>query len=414
MPPISREEILAISDPLLPVMLEDRRHLHQYPELSFQEEKTSLYIRQRLDEMGIAWTLSGNRGVVAHITGGDSTPLSAAQKHWAAEDPLPAAPAVVALRADFDALPIQEQNDQPYKSRNDGVMHACGHDVHTAALLGVARILSEMKPRFRGTVKFLFQPAEEKFPGGAKAMVEAGALNNPDADFVLAQHVMPELEAGKVGLKAGKYAAANDEVNITIKGRGGHGAQPQSVVDPVVIAAQVILALQVVVSRVANPTDPTVLSFGRIIAEGANNIIPETVQLFGTLRTLDKTWRGKAHEKIKKIAQGVAETMGASCEVQIQGFPNVENEMQLATAVRGWAREFLGDEQVEDLDYWMAGEDFGEFARDIPGCYYRIGSGNPQKGIDAPLHHPRFDVDEDLFRISSALMTFITLKKLGN
>jgi amidohydrolase len=391
------EVLQAISDRVLPEILEDRHFLHQYPELSFQEENTSRYICHRLDELGIAWVRTGNRGIVAHIQGD-----------------LPGA-GVTALRADFDALPIEEQNDLPYKSRNAGVMHACGHDVHTAALLGVARILMAMKSQFKGTVKFLFQPAEEKFPGGAKAMVEAGVLKNPDADCVLAQHVMPELAAGKVGVKAGRYAAANDEVNIVIRGKGGHGAQPQSVIDPVVIAAQVIIALQTVVSRVARPTDPTVLSFGKIVANGANNIIPEEVQLFGTLRTLDKAWRLTAHERIATIAKGVAETMGATCEVHIQGFPNVENDVELAARVKTWACEFLGEQWVEDLDYWMAGEDFGEFARDIPGCYYRIGSGNAEKGIDAPLHHPRFDVDEDpLFRISSALMSYIALKKLGN
>lgn len=391
------EEILAISDQLIPLMLQDRHHLHQYPELSFHEENTARYIQAQLKNLGVDYTLLPNRGVVAHIKGA----LSGEK--------------VVALRADFDALPIQEQNDKPYKSRNDGVMHACGHDVHTAALLGVARIALALRERFGGTIKFLFQPAEEKFPGGAKAMVEAGALKDPNADFVLAQHVMPELEAGIVGIKGGRYAAANDEVNITIKGKGGHGAQPQAVIDPVIIAAQILLSLQTVVSRVANPTDPTVLSFGKIIADGANNIIPETVYMSGTLRTLNKEWRQQAHEKIKQIAQGVAEAMGGGCEVHIQGFSNVENDVQLAAEVRAWACEFLGEEKVVDLSYWMAGEDFGEFARDIPGCYYRIGSGNAQKGIVAPLHNPKFDVDEDpLFRVSSALMTYIAIKKLGN
>lgn len=395
--PLSPPEILAVSEPLLSVMLADRHHLHQYPELSFQEERTSQYICSQLEKMGLTCTVLPNRGVVAHIKGA-----------------LPGEK-VVALRADFDALPIQEENEQPYRSKHNGVMHACGHDVHTASLLGVARILLALQTRFGGTVKFLFQPAEEKFPGGARAMVEAGALKAPEAEVVLAQHVMPELEAGKVGFKTGKYAAANDEVNITIKGKGGHGALPQATVDPVVIAAQLLLSLQTVVSRVANPTEPTVLSFGRIVAEGANNIIPETVQMWGTLRTFDKTWRLKAHEKIKQLAQGVAEAMGATCEVHIQGFSNVENDEPLTREVRAWSREFLGEENVVDLDYWMAGEDFGEFAREIPGCYYRIGSGNALKGIDAPLHNPRFDVDEaPLFRISAALMTYIVLKKLGN
>lgn len=395
--PLSPPDIIAISDQLMPVMLEDRHHLHQYPELSFQEENTTLYIQTQLKKMGLTITLLPNRGVVAYIKG-----------------ELPGEK-VVALRADFDALPIQEQNEKPYKSRNAGVMHACGHDVHTAALLGVARILLALQPRFGGTVKFLFQPAEEKFPGGARAMVEAGALKNPDVAIVLAQHVMPELEAGKVGVRAGRYAAANDEVFITIKGKGGHGALPQALVDPVIIAAQILLSLQTLVSRVANPTEPTVLSFGKIVADGANNIIPEVVHMSGTLRTFDKTWRQQAHEKIKQISQGIAEAMGASCEVHIQGFSNVVNDEPLTAEVVAWSREFLGEENVVALDYWMAGEDFGEFAREIPGCYYRIGSGNVEKGIDAPLHNPRFDVDEEpLFKISSALMTYIALKKLGN
>lgn len=394
---LTPEEILAVSKTYQPVMLQERHHLHEYPELSFQEEKTSQFIQHKLTEMGVAFTVLPNRGVVAHIKGN-----------------LPGEK-VVALRADFDALPIQEQSEKPYRSRNDGVMHACGHDVHTAALLGVARITLALRKRFGGTIKFLFQPAEEKFPGGAKAMVEAGALMNPDADVVLAQHVMPELEAGRVGIKGGRYAAANDEVNITIKGKGGHGAQPQATIDPVVIAAQILLSLQTVVSRVANPTNPSVLSFGKIIADGANNIIPETVLMCGTLRTLDKVWRQQAHEKIKQMAQGIAEAMGAACEVHIQGFPNVENDEQLVAEVRAWACEFLGEEKVVDLDCWMAGEDFGEFARDIPGCYYRIGSGNKAKGIEAPLHNPKFDVDEEpLFDVSSALMTYIAIKKLGN
>lgn len=391
------ENIRAISDRMLPQMLQDRHYLHQHPELSFQEENTSKYIRDQLTALGIGFTLYDNRGIVAHIQGA-----------------LPGVK-VGALRADFDALPIQEQNDLPYKSLHDGVMHACGHDVHTAALLGVARILQELKPHFGGIVKLIFQPAEEKYPGGARYMAEAGALKNPDADFVIAQHVMPEMEAGRIGFKPGKYAAANDEINIIVKGRGGHGAQPQTAVDPTVIAAQILLSLQMLVSRVADPSEPTVLSFGRIIAEGANNIIPETVLMSGTLRTLDKEWRSQAHERIRQIAGGIATAMGASCEVEIQGFPNVENDAALTEELQYWAAEFAGGEQLSILNHWMAGEDFGEFARDIPGCYYRMGAGNKQKGIDAALHHPKFDIDEEpFFRISSALMSYLVLKKLAN
>lgn len=391
------EYIKRLNEEFLKGILEDRRIMHQYPELSFEEKWTSNYISNRLDEMGIIWQNCGGYGIVADIDGFSKDG------------------GVVALRADFDALPIQELNDVSYQSTNKGKMHACGHDAHTASLLGVARILLHMKEYFHGTVRLLFQPAEEKFPGGAKNMVEHGSLQKPNVQTVMAQHVMPELESGKIGLKSGYYAAANDEVTIRVKGVGGHGSQPQALIDPVVVAAQIILSLQQVVSRVAEPTQPTVLSFGRVEALGAHNIIPEEVLILGTLRTLDKEWRKVAHAKIKTIATGIASSFGAGCDVEIKGFPNVYNDTILTSEVKEWAKEYLGEENVVDLDYWMAGEDFGEFAKEIPGCYYRIGSGNKGKGITAPLHSPRFDIDElPVLAMGSGLMVYIALKKLGN
>jgi len=397
MVPTLIETLKALGADQLEEAIASRRYLHAHPELSFQERETSLYIQEKLTELGIGWQLCGTYGIVASIKG-----------EIAGES-------VVALRADFDGLPIMEQNEVDYISQNPGVMHACGHDVHTASLLSVAAILKKLQSSFRGEIKLIFQPAEEKFPGGAKAMVQAGALRNPSVQAVIAQHVMPELEAGKVGIKSGMYAAANDEVNITVFGRGGHGSQPQSTIDPVVVAAQIILALQQIVSRKANPTDPTVLSIGKMVAAGANNIIPAEVQLQGTLRTFNQQWRNQAHGEIKKIAMGIAVAMGATCEVHIQGFANVYNDPLLTDQVKVWMTEFMGPENVVDLDYWMAGEDFGEFTRDIPGCYYRVGSGNRQKSQNHPLHHPNFDVDEEpLFLTASPLMAYIALKQLGN
>lgn len=391
------DRIKQLSQLHLDDIVADRHYLHKHPELSFEEFGTSAYIKTRLTTLGIAWQASAGTGVIASIKG--SLPSEVA----------------VALRADIDALPVQEISDAAYRSQYDGIMHACGHDVHTASLLGVARILQSMKDEFAGEVKLIFQPAEEKFPGGAKAMVDEGLLDKPRPVAIIGQHTMPELEAGKVGMKTGRYMASNDEIYIHVYGSGGHGAQPQLTTDPVVIASYIIIALQQIVSRMANPSTPTVLSFGKIIANGATNIIPDEVRIDGTLRTLDEAWRKEVHGRIRKIAQGVAESMGASCEVKIQGFPGVVNEERLTAQVFGYATEYLGNDKVVALDTWMAGEDFGEFSRIADSCYYRIGAGNPAKGISTALHTPTFDVDEQrLFSISSGLMTFIALRRLGN
>lgn len=375
----------------------DRRYLHQNPELSFREFETAAYIKNELDKLDIPYTVMINTGIVAFVKGGILSD------------------AVIALRADIDALPIQEQSNQEYASVHSGIMHACGHDVHTASLLGAARIMKDLQHEFAGTVKLIFQPAEEKYPGGAKAMIAAGALKNPAPDWVIGQHVMPELPAGKVGFRKGSYMASNDEIYISVKGRGGHGAQPQENIDPVTITAYIITALQQVVSRLANPSIPSVLSFGKIIANGATNIIPDEVYLEGTLRTVHEPWRKKAHQHIRNIAKSVAESMGASCDITIQGFPSVINDNELTDEIRTIAVEYLGAENVVDLDIWMAGEDFGEYAQCVPGCYYRLGVGNQEKGITALLHTPTFDIDEaPVYLVGSGLLAYAALKKLGN
>lgn len=375
----------------------DRHYLHSHPELSFQEFETSSYLKKQLTEMGIAWSPVANTGIVGIIAGEGSSDQ------------------VIALRADIDALPIKELNETAYRSVHNGVMHACGHDVHASSLLGTARILQHLKSEFSGTVKLLFQPAEEKYPGGAKALIKEGAMQNPRPGTVLGQHVMPELRAGKIGIKSGRYMASNDEIYMTVSGKGGHGAQPCQVIDPVVITAYILTALQQLVSRMANPLTPTVLSFGKVIANGSANIIPNEVNLEGTLRTLDEKWRMEAHRHIYKVAYGIAESMGGTCEIKIQGFPAVINHTMLTAEVKALAIDYLGKENVVDLDIWMAGEDFGEYATLADTCYYRLGVGNPEKNISAALHTPDFDIDEDpVFSISSGLMAYLALKKIGN
>ena len=312
---MNKEQIQQLSKNIFNEVVANRRHLHAHPELSFHEVETSAFVAKKLEEMGLEYQKMADTGLVALIKGDKPSDK------------------VVALRADMDALPITEANDVPYKSQNNGVMHACGHDAHTSSLLGTAKILTELKSQFAGTVKLIFQPAEEKLPGGASLMIKEGVLENPKPQAVLGQHVMPLIDAGKVGFRAGKYMASTDELYVTVKGKGGHGAQPQQNIDPVMITAHMLTALQQVVSRFADPKSPSVLSFGKVIANGATNVIPNEVYLEGTFRTMDEKWRNEAHIKMKKMAEGIAESMGGSCEFNImRGYPFLINEEKL-TAV---------------------------------------------------------------------------------
>jgi len=321
----------------------------------------------------------------------------------------------IALRADMDALPILEANKVPYKSQNEGVMHACGHDVHTASLLGTVRILNELRGQFEGTIKCIFQPGEEKLPGGASLMIKAGVLENPRPASIFGQHVHPPLHAGMIGLKPGIYMASADEIYVTVKGRGGHGAMPQDCIDPVVITAQIIVALQQVVSRYADPAVPSVLTFGKINSTGgATNIIPNEVKLVGTFRTMHEKWRTEAHKRMKKIAESIAKGYGAACEFYImKGYPVLFNHEELTKRTKNWAIEFLGKSNVVDLPLRMTAEDFAYFSQAMPACFYRLGTGNPERGITSPIHTDTFDIDEAALETGMGLMAWLAVKELG-
>jgi amidohydrolase len=392
-----KEKIQQLSQDIFDEVVANRRHLHSHPELSFHEVETSVFVARKLEELGLEYHKMADTGLVALIKGD----LPSEQ--------------VIALRADMDALPITEANDVPYKSQNNGVMHACGHDAHTSSLLGTAKILTELKSEFGGTIKLIFQPAEEKLPGGASLMIKEGVLENPKPDAVLGQHVMPLIDAGKVGFRAGKYMASTDELYVTVRGKGGHGAQPQQNVDPVIITAHILTALQQVVSRFADPKSPSVLSFGKVIANGATNVIPNEVYLEGTFRTMDEKWRNEAHIKIKKMAEGIADSMGGSCEFNImKGYPFLINEEKLTAATRSHAEDYLGKENVLDLDIWMAAEDFAYYSQAADSCFYRLGTRNEARGITSSVHTPTFDVEEDAFKVSTGLMAYLAIKQLGN
>lgn len=392
-----KEKIKELAKTYHSEIIQIRRHLHQNPELSFVEKETGKFIAKQLNSFGISYEEGwADTGVVGLIKG-----KNADKK-------------MIALRADMDALPIQEINDVPYKSKNEGIMHACGHDVHTSSLLGVAKILNDLKSEFEGTVKLIFQPGEERLPGGASILIKEGVLENPRPVSILGQHVHPPLEVGKIGLKPGMYMASADEIHVVVTGKGGHGALPQDCIDPIVLSAQIIIALQQIVSRNAPPAIPTVLTFGKINSTGgATNIIPNEVIIKGTFRTFNEAWRMEAHQKMKKMAEGIAESMGGQCEFKlIKGFPYLTNEEALTLRAKQFAIEFLGKENVVDLPIRMTSEDFSWYSQELPGCFYRLGTGNVKKGITSPVHTNTFDVDEDCLETSIGLMSWLAVKEL--
>lgn len=392
-----KDKIKNLADAYYNELVAIRRHLHAHPELSFEEKETAAYISNKLDELGIEHTTNiGGHGIVGIIKGKNPTIKT------------------IALRADIDALPIEEKNNCDYASKNIGVMHACGHDVHTTSLLGAAKILNELKEHFEGSIKLIFQPAEEKLPGGASIMIKEGVLKNPAVEVIFGQHVLPQLETGKVAFKSGIAMASCDEIYLTVKGKGGHGAVPHFTIDPILIASHIVVALQSVVSRNANPIMPSVLSIGKFIANGATNVIPEEVKLEGTFRTFDEQWRKEAHLKIKNICENIATSFGGICEVNIEkGYPFLKNDEQTTNASFALAQQYLGAENVEEMPARMTAEDFSYYSQEVPACFYRLGTGNIVKGITSSIHTPTFDVDENCLKIGSGLMAWIAIKHLS-
>jgi amidohydrolase len=375
-----------------------RRHLHAHPELSYQEYETAAFVAEALQKLGIPHqTKIAGTGVVGIIEGKNPTKCC------------------IALRADMDALPITEANTTNYISKNEGIMHACGHDVHTTCLLGAATILNEIKSEFEGTIKLIFQPGEEKSPGGASLMINEGVLENPTVAAIFGLHVYPQLPAGYAGFRKGQYMASADELHITIKGKGGHAALPHQTVDPIATAALIITALQQIVSRKSNPLNPTVLTFGKIAGGHTTNVIPETVELMGTLRAFDETWRREAIVLIKNMTEQIAASCGAEAIVHIpEGYPSLYNDEETTEFTQNIANEYLGSDYVKPLDMRLGAEDFSFYTQHTKGCFYRIGTNTNNEQHTTPVHNPHFDVDENCLKIGAGLMAFIAYSYLKN
>lgn len=380
------EEILAI-----------RRHIHANPELSFEESETSAFVTSKLDEMEIPYkTGFAEHGILGILKGEKGEGKT------------------IALRADMDALPIVEENDLPYKSCKKGVMHACGHDIHASCLLGAAKILNALKAELSGTILFVFQPGEEKLPGGASVMMADGLFDEYIPDLIIGQHVYPELPAGEVGFRPGQYMASSDEIYIDFKGKGGHAALPYNTIDTVLMVSQAVVSLQQVVSRNIPANVPAVLSFGNIACSSAMNIIPETIKLEGTFRIMDEQWRYVAHDKIRNIATSVANGMGGNADVDIQiGFPSVYNNPEVTLKAQKAAKEFLGEAGVHDLDIRMTAEDFGWYAQKYPACFYRLGVGYNDEKETGGLHSPKFLANENSIETGMTLMAYLAVDALS-
>ena len=376
-------------------IIECRRWLHRHPELSQQEYGTMAFVAEKLKEMGLEpKTGIGRTGVMAMIRGKNPDAYC------------------VAMRADYDALPITEDTGLPFASENPGVMHACGHDMHTSSLLGAAKILCQLKEEFEGSVMLIFQPSEEMYPGGAKMMMDDGLFSEVTPDEIYGFHCLPEMECGRVGMRKGKYMASTDELYWTIKGRGGHGATPHMAIDPIVVASHVVVALQQVVSRNASPLMPTVLSFGKMVGEGRTNIIPDEVKMEGIIRTFDPEWRLEAHNRIRKISEGVAESMGAECDLFIDyGYPPVVNNDDCTQMTHDNAVAYLGEANVDWLDMRMTAEDFAFYAQKIPACYFRVGIHVPGTEV-TNLHRPNLLVNEDSIEVASGFEAYNAIMAL--
>ncbi|MBX2930405.1 MAG: amidohydrolase [Chitinophagaceae bacterium] len=385
-----QEKIKALAKKYKDEFIDIRHHLHTHPELSYQEFETSKFIQQKLLELNIPFSVMATTGVVGIIQGNNP------EKR------------IIALRADMDALPITEENNVAYKSVNTGVMHACGHDVHTTCLLGAAKILQETKENWEGTIKLIFQPGEEKNPGGASLMIKDGVLDNPKPTGIIGMHVHPGLNLGKCSFRTGRIMASADEIYITIKGKGGHAAAPHLTADTILIASQIVVSLQQIISRNNNPISPSVLSFCAFNGGNSTNVLPSEVNLQGTLRAMDETWRYKAHDLIKKQATAIAEGMGATIDIKIDvGYPTVDNDETLTTTAWQLAENYMGKEYVEETELRMGAEDFSFYTQQIPGCFFRLGVRNEAAGIIHNVHTPHFNIDENAIEYGMGMMAWL-------
>ncbi|MFN8291113.1 MAG: M20 family metallopeptidase [Chitinophagaceae bacterium] len=383
-------QIKELAGKYAPEFINIRHHLHANPELSYQEFETSKFVQSKLAEFGIPFEIKATTGVVGLIKG--KNPGSR----------------IMALRADMDALPILEENDIPYKSTRPGVMHACGHDVHTTCLLGAAKILQELKDQWEGTVKLIFQPGEEKNPGGASLMIRDGVLENPRPQGILALHVHTGMEVGQLSFRSGQVMASADELYFTVKGKGGHAASPHLAVDPILIASHLVIALQQVISRNNNPFNPSVLSISSFNGGNTTNVIPNEVKLMGTFRAMDEEWRFKAHALITRVAADLVHSMGGELDLHIDvGYPCVRNNEQLTLHAMNRAKEYLGEANVSETELRMGAEDFGYYAQLIPACFYRLGTMNAAKGITSGVHTPTFNIDEGAIEVGMGMMAWL-------
>ena len=389
------EKIKILAKKYAPEFIAVRHHLHAHPELSYQEFETSIFVQNKLKELGIPFEVKATTGVVGLITGRKVSDGKEKER-------------CIALRADMDALPIKEENDIPYKSKNDGVMHACGHDVHTTCLLGAAKILTELSNEWEGTIKLIFQPGEEKNPGGASLMIKDGVLENPTPDAILALHVNTILEVGELSFRSGKVMASADELYFTIKGKGGHAASPHLIIDPILISSHLIIALQQLISRNNNPFNPSVLSITSFNGGNTTNVVPNEVKLMGTFRAMDEAWRFKAHELMHKLTTDLVHSMGGEADLHIDvGYPCVMNNEKLTTAAMQKASDYMGAGNVSETELRMGAEDFGYYAQQIPACFYRLGTMNKAKGITAGVHTPVFNIDENAIEIGMGMMAWL-------
>jgi len=384
-----KEKIKSLSEKYFSRVVELRRKIHANPELSWEETETSKLVAEELMRCGIeVQTKIAKNGVVGILKG--KNPESKC----------------IALRADMDALPIQEESKVDYCSRHSGVMHACGHDVHTSNLLGAAMILSEMKNEIQGTIKFIFQPSEEKIPSGAEAMIKAGVLENPKPDKIFGLHVSPELEAGTFGFCSGRFMASSDEVYLKVIGKGGHAARIEELKNPLLIAAEILIELK----TLTDPQIPVVLSFGKIEGKGATNVVPDVVEIAGTLRCFDENLRAQLHKQIAFICERVTEKYLSHCEVTIlKGYPVLINNDAVTSTAKILSQEFLGSKHTIDLPTRMGSEDFAYYTHHVPACFYRLGVGNKKSGITSGIHTPTFNIDESALKESIGLMSYIAL-----